>query len=153
MFINGCRFVEYAWFIWQGKNCRQFRLLTWNFLIDQFIKPIGGDGMKIKVDGRWIYPAAGFTLLENMKICCEIQLIIYPFVFWIKLNVEIIEEPLTEQEIKKEAKEKSKKQSSEVIFKKHFELSMHPCILNHRWVNYERFFSILAIFMTIFGRF
>ena len=88
-----------------------------------------------------------------MKICCEIQLIIYPFVFWIKLNVEIIEEPLTEQEIKKEAKEKSKKQSSEVIFKKHFELSMHPFILNHRRVIYERFFSILAIFMTIFGRF
>ena len=52
VFINGCRFVEYAWFIWQGKNCRQFRLLTWNFLIDQFIKPIGGDGIKIKVDGR-----------------------------------------------------------------------------------------------------
>ena len=29
----------------QGKNCRQFGLLTWISLIGQFVHPVGGEGM------------------------------------------------------------------------------------------------------------
>ena len=36
----------------KGKNCLQFRLLTWNLFIGQFIYPVGGDGVK-EVDKRY----------------------------------------------------------------------------------------------------
>ena len=31
--------VEYKWILCQGKNCRQFMLLTWNSRIGQFVHP------------------------------------------------------------------------------------------------------------------
>ena len=34
----------YTWILWQGKNCRQFRLLTENLLIGQFVHPVEGNG-------------------------------------------------------------------------------------------------------------
>ena len=37
--------IEYTWILWQGKNCRQFMLLTWNLFIGQFVHPVGGYGM------------------------------------------------------------------------------------------------------------
>ena len=36
-------------------NCRQIRLLTWNSLIGQFVKPVGGKGDGVNgVDGEGI---------------------------------------------------------------------------------------------------
>ena len=37
--------VEYTWILRQGKNCRQFNLLTWNSFIGQFVYPVGGKEM------------------------------------------------------------------------------------------------------------
>ena len=37
--------VEYTWILWQWKNCRQFRLLTWNSPIGQFVLKVGEEGM------------------------------------------------------------------------------------------------------------
>ena len=37
--------IKYSWILWQGKNFRQFRLLTLNSFIGQFVYPVGGDGM------------------------------------------------------------------------------------------------------------
>ena len=31
--------------IMKGKNCRQFRLLTWNSFIGKFVLPVGGEGI------------------------------------------------------------------------------------------------------------
>ena len=42
---NRCRI--YTWIIWQGKNCRHFRLLTWKTLISQVVHPAGGEGRYI----------------------------------------------------------------------------------------------------------
>ena len=37
-------------------NCRLFSLPTWNSFIDQFVHPVGGEGMgQKKVDGRYRY--------------------------------------------------------------------------------------------------
>ena len=33
------------WILRQGKNCRQFSLLTGNSFIGQFVHPVGGEGM------------------------------------------------------------------------------------------------------------
>ena len=35
--------IEYTWILRQGKNCCQFRLLTWTSHIGQFVHPVGGD--------------------------------------------------------------------------------------------------------------
>ena len=37
--------IEYTWILGQGKNCRQFSLITWNSFICQFVHPLGGKGM------------------------------------------------------------------------------------------------------------
>ena len=39
--------IEYTWILCQGKNCRQFRLLTWTSFISQYDQLVGGwDGVK-----------------------------------------------------------------------------------------------------------
>ena len=73
--MNTCH-KKYTWILGQRKNC-QFNLETWNLFIGQFVHPVGGGG----IGGRGkslLYPAAGFTLLGNMKIWCNIHVIIYP---------------------------------------------------------------------------
>ena len=45
--------VEYTWIFWQGKNCRQIRLLTWISFISQFIHLVEGKGMGVKVVDRY----------------------------------------------------------------------------------------------------
>ena len=40
--------VEYTWILRQGKNCRQFRLITWNSFIGQFVHPLGEYGVGLK---------------------------------------------------------------------------------------------------------
>ena len=42
--------IEYTWILWQRKNCCQFRLLTWNSFIVQFVHPVKGK-KKGKVSG------------------------------------------------------------------------------------------------------
>ena len=37
--------IKYTWILGQGKNCRQFSLLTWISFIGQFIHPVGGEEM------------------------------------------------------------------------------------------------------------
>ena len=61
--------------IMTGENCRQFSLLTRKTFIGQFVHPVGGDGVKGE---SLLQLAACFTLLENVKIWCKIQVIIYP---------------------------------------------------------------------------
>ena len=65
--------------IMTGENCRQLRLLFTLSYIGQFVHSIRGDGIGWKQRGKSLfYPAACVTLLENMKIWCTIQVIIYP---------------------------------------------------------------------------
>ena len=49
--------------IMTGENCCQFRLLTWNSFIGQFVYPVGGEGMSKY--GGWgvslFEPTARFT--------------------------------------------------------------------------------------------
>ena len=47
----GCRLYVDIRILWKGKNCRQFSSLTWKSFIDQFVYPVGGEG----VDGRHRY--------------------------------------------------------------------------------------------------
>ena len=35
--------IEYTWILGQGKNCREFRLLTWNSFIGNFVHPVEGE--------------------------------------------------------------------------------------------------------------
>ena len=37
--------IGYTWIFWQGKICRQFRLLIWASFIGQFVHQIGVEGM------------------------------------------------------------------------------------------------------------
>ena len=61
----------------------QFRLLRWNSFIGQLVHLVEGKGMGDGVMGldegyRYLSPQRVFTLLENMKTWCNIQVIIYP---------------------------------------------------------------------------
>ena len=56
-------YVEYTLVLCQGKNCRQFSMLTWNSFTGQFVHPGGGDL------GIVILACCAFHLLENIKIC------------------------------------------------------------------------------------
>ena len=51
-----------------GKNCRQFRLLTWTSFIGQFVHPVGVEVIGYGVDGGIVILATRFTLLEYMII-------------------------------------------------------------------------------------
>ena len=59
--------------------CRQFRLLTRISFFGQFVYPVDGEGMGY-LGLKGVPPATSFTLLEYMKICCNIQVIINPFI-------------------------------------------------------------------------
>ena len=63
--------------IMTGENC-QLELVYWLL----FVHPLGGGGGEGE---SLFYPAASFTLLENMKIWCENQLMIYPIYGCIRL--------------------------------------------------------------------
>ena len=52
----------------------QFRLLTWTSFILQIIYSVGGQSMGVVLSK----PAATITLLEYVKMWCNIQVIIYP---------------------------------------------------------------------------
>ena len=58
-------------------------MLTWISLIGQFIYPVGGEGMGIKMvdreGDRYLSQLRVFTLLENIKIWYNIQVIINKF--------------------------------------------------------------------------
>ena len=65
-----------------------FSLLTWNSSsISQFVYPVEGDGVT-GMEGRDCYfsPLQVSLFLENMKIWCKIQVIIYLF-FRMALNL------------------------------------------------------------------
>ena len=54
--------------------------LALNSYIGQFVYPVGGQRRyKWVKNGELFQPSTIFTLLENMKICRFIQVIIYPF--------------------------------------------------------------------------
>ena len=57
------------------KNVKYIR--TCNSFIGQFVHLVEGD--VIGIDGGNVISATSFTLLENIKILCKIQIIIYPF--------------------------------------------------------------------------
>ena len=64
-----------------GEICRKYSLLIWTSFISQFVHPVGGERMgQRKWEGRLVILAAScFTLSENMKIWCKIQVMIFPF--------------------------------------------------------------------------
>ena len=39
--------VEDTWILWQGKNCRQSRLLKWTSFISQFVNSVGWEGIGV----------------------------------------------------------------------------------------------------------
>ncbi len=63
--------------IMTGKNCNQFRLLTWILFIGQFVHSL----VKGWMEGSLFYPATSFTSLDIMIIWCKIQVIINPLIF------------------------------------------------------------------------
>ena len=40
--------IEHTSILWQEKNCRQFRMLTWALFISQFVHPVRGEGMGLR---------------------------------------------------------------------------------------------------------
>ena len=66
--------------IMMGKNCRQYRLLTWTFFISQFVQPVGEEMIRERLaeEGK---PASSFSLLGYIIIRCNIQVIINPFLY------------------------------------------------------------------------
>ena len=55
----------------KGKNCRQFSSLINMEIINRSVK----SSCRREWKGDCFYPAASFTLLENMKNLCKIQVI------------------------------------------------------------------------------
>ena len=61
------------------RDC-QFRLLTQNSFIGQFVHPVRGEGIGPRVwnwENRYFRPQRVY-LLQNRKIWCEISVVIYP---------------------------------------------------------------------------
>ena len=52
---------------------------------------VGGDGVKGLERGNRYFAHCDITLLENLKIWCKIQVIIYPLIYP-KINIFIIKE-------------------------------------------------------------
>ena len=59
--------IDNKWMLWQRKNC-QYRLLTWNSFIGQFVHSVGGREWGKGGSVSFLYPATSFTLLEYMEI-------------------------------------------------------------------------------------
>ena len=63
----------------QGKICHQIKFANMASFLGQLVYQLGGEG--IDKGGWWgislFQPAASITLSEYMKMCCNIQLIIY----------------------------------------------------------------------------
>ena len=56
------------------------KLLLWTLFIGQIVHRVGGNGMEKGVDGRYRYfSQLQVSLYEFMKIWCNIQVMIYPF--------------------------------------------------------------------------
>ena len=68
--------IEYTWIFWQGKNFRQISLPKWNSFNGQLEWREWGIG-----DVSIFLPAASFTLLENMKIFRQGQVLCFLFAF------------------------------------------------------------------------
>ena len=68
---------------------------TWKLFIGQSIHPIRNEGMgKEDVRGEFLLlPATSFTLLDYMRICCKIQVIIIHHLT--KYNFRIVRKQLT----------------------------------------------------------
>ena len=74
-------YIKYTWLLRQEKNYRQIRLLTWTSFISQFIYPVCGeklDGVKVWKESLF-QPTVSFALLKNIKIWCQIIVLIYPY--------------------------------------------------------------------------
>ena len=72
-----------------GTIINNFRLLTWSSFIGQFVTEGRVCGRRFGWgDGYSLFqPDLGFILIENMKIWCNIQDIIYPFIKGFKSGI------------------------------------------------------------------
>ena len=55
--------IKYTWIYGQGKFCRQIRLLIWISFIDQFVHPVGGQGIGCNV----ILASCGYQFIRVHK--------------------------------------------------------------------------------------
>ena len=76
--------IEYTWILWQGENCRKFRLLTCNSFIGQFGHPVRGKGM-----GCCYFTNLGVYLYYRI-IWCNIQIIIYNIFIMLTQNIRYL---------------------------------------------------------------